>query len=401
MQNLKKKLKYSLVIGCSLLFLNCIEPFEPEAVNFNSALVVEATITDENKNQEIFVSRTFALDTTGIYGERGAEVSVTDTNGAVYNFMEVEEGKYVSNVSFAAKVGLGYTLSIITNDGSTYSSDEVIAPQPAKIDSLYAERDFKGGEDNEGMFIYVDSYDRTGVNSYYRYTYEETYKIIVPYWGPKDYYLVDGEVQLLPRIIQNRICYNTIPSINILQTTVDNLSGSKLTKFPVRFLNRGDFKITYRYSINVRQFVQNKNSFDYYELLNKLNSSESLFSQIQHGFLVGNIVSDKDSTEKVVGYFQVSSVSSERLFFNYTDYFPNEPRPEFPADCYFSFELPTFYRGESVGLIFFEDYDPVLNPRDLLPNLGTNNLGTLLNVPRPCGDCTVFGSNLKPDFWVD
>ena len=79
----------AMTIGFSMA--SCIDPFEPETVDFNSAIVIEATITDENKKQEILLSRTFALDTTGIYGERGAEVKVTDTNGTAYNFMEAEE----------------------------------------------------------------------------------------------------------------------------------------------------------------------------------------------------------------------------------------------------------------------------------------------------------------------
>lgn len=385
----------AVTIGFSMQ--SCVDPFEPEVVTFKSALVIEATITDENKYQEIKVSRTFALDTTGLYGEQGAQVAVTDANGTRYDFLEIEEGKYVSTVSFAAQSGLGYALSVITKDNSTYSSEEVVAPQPTQIDSLYAERDFKDGEANEGMFIYANSFDPTGNNQYYRYEYEETYKIIAPYWGNKEYVIVDGILELLPKTRENLTCYNTVPSIDVIQTTASDLSDSRISKFPVRFLNRNDFKITNRYSIKVKQYVQDKFAFVYYETLNKLNSSENLFSQIQNGFLVGNIISDNDKIENVVGYFQVSSVSSERIFFNYTDYFPNEPRPEFPADCYFTFQTPTIVNGESLGdLVFFEEYDIEANSRNLSPPLGD-----ILTVPRPCGDCTVFGSNVVPDFWVE
>lgn len=384
-----------MVMTIGLSMVGCIEPFEPEAVEFKSALVIEATITDENKNQEILVSRTFALDTTGIYGERGAEVSVTDTNGAVYNFMEVEEGKYVSNVSFAAKVGLGYTLSVITNDGSTYSSEEVRAPQPTQIYSLYAERDFKDGDANEGMFIYVDSFDPTGANNYYRYEYEETHKIIAPFWTNKEAYLDDeGLVAIRIREKEEQVCYKTNKSIDLIKTNTVQFSENRISKLPVRFINRNDYILTHRYSILVRQYVQSFQAYTYYDILDKLSGSESLLSQVQTGFFEGNISAVDNREDKVVGYFDVSSVSEKRIFFNYTDFFEGEVLPPFVVECPFLSNI-----GAMVTDI----------ERDVTTYWDDNNgqYGNFLK-PAPyifvdvlCGDCTKLGSNIKPDFWIE
>lgn len=394
-----------MTIGLSMA--SCVDPFEVEEVAYNSAIVIEATITDENKNQEILVSRTFALDTTGIYGEHGAEVRVTDTNGIVYNFLESEDGSYVSDVSFAAQAGVGYTLSVITNDGNSYLSDQVITPQPTEIDRLYAERDFKDGDANEGVFVYVDSYDPTGTNKYFRYTYEETYKIIAPFWSPADAYVVtpfpDPSFETKTRLKEERVCYKTLVSKNIIQETTIGFNENKVTKFPVRFIKREDYMLTNRYSILVSQYAQSITAYTYYKTLETLSGSTSLFSQIQTGFLEGNIKSENNTIENVIGFFEISSVSKRRIYFNYTDYYPDERLPDYPYDCQ-ELKIPVLsgippnrsplQDAIESGLYKFYNDNKLSN--------GNFDMGApYVMVIAPCSDCTEFGSNVKPDFWVE
>lgn len=390
----------AMTIGFSMTA--CIDPFEPEAVDFNSAIVIEATITDENKKQEILVSRTFALDTTGIYGEFGAEVKVTDTNGTVYNFLEAEEGSYISNVSFAAQAGLGYTLSVITNDGSTYASDAVIAPQPTQIDNLYAERGFKDGEVNEGMFIYVDSEDSSKSNEYYRYVYEETYKIVAPYWSPLDAYVIsrvvpDIRVGTVNREQDERICYNTLTLKEVIQINATNFTDNSINKFSIRFIDRDNTILASRYSILVKQFVESRAAYNYYETLQSLSDSESSLYQIQTGFIEGNLHSVTNKDENVIGFFQVSSFSEKRIFFEFEDYFPGEDPPSY--DCELLTPLLKALDGSEGYLIYGIDKDLFTFYNETEPlNVDTP---FIMAYPNSCGDCTVLGSNIKPDFWMD
>ena len=37
--------------------------------------------------------------------------------------------------------------------------------------------------------------------------------------------------------------------------------------------------------------------------------------------------------DKVIGYFDVASVTSKRIFFNYIDLFPNESLPPYYTEC--------------------------------------------------------------------
>ncbi len=404
---LMKIIKYSFLISCILLLVNCIDPFEIEATEFKSALVIEGTITDQEEIQRILVSRTFPLDTVLMTGLSTARVNVLDSNGGVYAFSETSPGDYRSNAPFAATAGLTYTLKVETADGNSYTSEETAVPAKTNIDNLYADRDFKDNGAEEGMFIYVDSYDATGQSKYYRYEYEETYKIIAPNWSASDAYIVsplpNPEVATRAKTKEERVAYNTVASNTIIQENTTQLGEDRVNKFPVRFINRENFILSHRYSILVRQFVQNRAAFSYYETLELLSGTESLFSQRQSGFLEGNIKSDTNAEEDVVGFFQVSTVSEKRLFFNYTDFFAGESLPKYPVDCTLvsppiineAGASPLLIAIELETLKYVEEYNQETNPNNL------SEFGPFLMVATPCGDSTFFGSNIVPDFWVE
>lgn len=57
-------LKYNTFILMGLMLLlsdACVEPIEPETVTFESAIVIDATITNEVMQQQLFISRTLSL----------------------------------------------------------------------------------------------------------------------------------------------------------------------------------------------------------------------------------------------------------------------------------------------------------------------------------------------------
>ncbi len=384
-----------------------MDPFEVQTNGFESSIVIEGTITDQNETQRILVSQTFPLDTVLMSGVSNAKVSILDSNGGVYPFTEENTGEYTSNTSFAAEAGLLYTLRVETSDGRIYLSEDTPVPAATSIENLYAERDFKDNTE-EGMFIYVDSYDPTGESKYYRYEYEETYKIIAPFWSSGDINVIAGypnpQFSIVPRSQEEQICYNTIKSNTIIQKNTTSLSEDRISKFPVRFINRDNFILRHRYSIMVKQYVQSRAAFAYYETLEKLSGSESLFSQLQTGFVEGNIFAEANRSEKVIGFFQVSTVSEERLFFNYTDFFLGERLPDFVSDCPLLSPAviveggisPLLDAVEQDLVTYYDEYSPPDN--GLIP---TEPAGPYYVVPRVCGDCTALGDNTVPDFWIE
>ena len=379
---------------------SCVEPFTPETVTFESALVVEATITDELAEQQIFLSRTFQFEADGPELERDAVVRVSDDLGNTIDFLEVAPGTYRSANAFRAIPGRLYTLNVQTRDGRTYSSQTAQIPVEAPLSRVYAERTFNSFGD-EGVGIFVDSFDPTGNSRNYRYLYEETYKIIAPFWNETAMISTGVEcgVDLIPREAEERVCFNTELSTDLIITDTNGFEEDRVERFLVRFINRNNFIITHRYSVLVKQLIQSDAAYSYFETLQEFSGSQSLFSETQVGFLNGNVSSDMDRDEKVLGYFDIASVSEMRIFFDYEDLFPNEPPPPFVSTCIES-SPPLVSEGGARCVLAPQVETNIVRyvrPNDD-PIVGE---GPYIIVPRVCGDCTALGQTEIPEFWTE
>ncbi|WP_281542121.1 DUF4249 domain-containing protein [Maribacter aestuarii] len=400
MQDLHIKLKYVIVLSV-LTVVCCTEPFDIPKTKTEGILVVDARITNENKQQVVRLSRTVPLDSNAINGEAQAQVLVSDDLGNEFRFNESESGTYLSDANFAVVPGRVYELKVETSDGWSYSSQRTQAPPAARIDRLYAEKGIRDSLE-QGVFIYVDNDEPANGPFYYKYEYEETYKVFAPYWVPEEAYLVNFDptisgavpTDVRPKMQEEQVCYPSVKSKRIIQGNTAGLTGNSLEKFPVRFVAQSNYILAYHYTILVRQYVQSPQAYTYYETLAKLSSVENVFSQIQTGFFEGNITSDVDVLEPVLGYFEVASVDEQRIFFDYGDIFPGERRPNFPFLCEFQAPLRGLRSAIEFEILEFYDYNDPPDPQYSEP-------GPYIMVPRVCGDCTVLGSNVIPDFWTE
>lgn len=409
------------VVFATIIFIiavSCVEEIPLETESFDSLLVVEATITNENKQQEILLSRSYMLDSITIY-EPNATVIVTDDELNTHTFSETEPGLYKSQNTFAAQANRNYKLSIVTSNGRKYVSNQIQLTQPTSIDNLYFERDFNENG-IEGVSAYVDSYDATGNSKYYRHIYEETYKIIAPLYDPEEMIsngvvfpilvddqphfnsiqeLIDFLVTTQFRPEQQQICYNTILSNNIAIANTNNQLEDRLDKYRIRFIGRDNSEIQHRYSILVKQFVQSREAHVFYETLKTQSISESVFSETQPGFLTGNIFSETNTNEKVVGFFEISSFDSKRIFFNYEDLFVDEDLPPYYLACDEFFTPPILTVDPLSGIWLNSPLVNALN--DGFQYYDDNAYPPYRLVHNVCGDCTNLGEISVPDFWEE
>lgn len=404
-------MKRTIFICVLLLNVSCVEELDLiQETSFESVLVVEAELTNEFKHHKILLKRTSPLSNEELETttEVNAQVFIEE-NGISIDFQEVSEGVYRSTEEFQAIAGNDYQLKITTSSGKTYASDIRQLTTATEIDELYFERDFNENND-EGVSIYVDAYDPTSTSKYYRFEYLEAYKIIAPKWIPQDL-ILDGPAEILesyvtvPRPIEEHTCYNEVQSNTILITNTLDLSEDRLDKHRVRFLNRDNYRISHRYTILIRQYVLSPDSYNYYQNLKNLASSESILSEIQVGYLNGNIFEINNSNEKVIGFFDVNFVDEKRIYFNYENLFPNEALPPYVKDCEFFF-TPALVNPDPVGPRFplwdaladgnwkYLAENPQFDPNHRFK-------GPFLLVVRECGDCTALGSSTPPDYWVE
>lgn len=431
---------YFLFIG--LFFTSCVDVLDIEEITNSDGsglLVVEAILTDEFKNQVVYLSRSdnrsdLERDTTFIpfltpglrprdtvNVEEGAIVRLLSNDGREFNFTETKAGTYNSDEIFALQMGTAYQLEIITTEGDEYVSESVEIQGKATIDNLYAERAVSE-TGAEGVAIFVDSQPNNGLTENYRFVYEETYKVIAPLWADQEFKLTDYTLcpesdytlEVVDREVQNRVCYNTIDSNTVLQTSTFNSTTDNVERFMVRFIGMDNFIITHRYSILVKQYVQSLESYTFYETLRKFSSSESLFSQIQPGELLANISRKDGEREAILGWVEAVSVSEERIFFDFEDIFPEEELPPYPFNCQLlSVQERILWCPRGAPEQLFDGCPPGAiegivgnfytyyagDESELAPNSACP--GPYVVAPNICGDCRFLGDNVEPEFWIE
>ena len=392
-----QKNKFILFFLTTLFFSSCTESYVLKSDTYEEALVVEATITNELKKQEVKLSKTAKLEDDGVVNETGATVTIKDDLGTIFTFKE-ENGIYISEAAFQAVPNRIYTLEIKTSNGKVYQSSNETLTTENQIESVVPAvvTDSKEGR---GVEIRVHNYDPTNTSKYYRYEYEETYKIIAPVYRQEKLVVTGPQsIALVPNDPDTRICYSTKASNDIILTTTTNLQEDRVN-FPVRFISDQNYIISHRYSILVKQYVQNLESYTFRKTMKEISSSASVLSPKQPGFINGNLKCVSNTGEKVIGFFEVSSFSSKRIFFNYSDLFPGEPLPPYYTDCTeeeykfcFGFSMPTPCRGN----ILIDR----INAHSITYKY--NIEGSLYyTVPVECGDCTSFSSKQIPSFWTN
>jgi len=183
-----------------------------------------------------------------------------------------------------------------------------------------------------------------------------------------------------------------VNSTNYILATTTGLSENNLENFLVRFLETGNPKLSNRYSLLVKQVAISRDAHYYYETMEKLSGSNNLFSQNQPGFVQGNITAANPDI-KVLGYFNVSSVSSKRIFFDYYDFYEvGEPRSYFSEDCNPAIpELRNQAEIEALGEVVAAGYVKLLRTTPTAFEV----------VESECIDCNYWGTNVKPEFWEE
>ncbi|MDI9308586.1 MAG: DUF4249 domain-containing protein [Limnohabitans sp.] len=402
-----RKLLYKSFLLIAICFIySCTEPYALQSDTFENVLVVEATITNELKKQEIKLSRTYPLEESGSKIEKGATVYIVDNNGNRYDFQENNDS-YISNTIFQAQPNKTYELHIQTSDGKTYVSNREKLTSVSPITEISKEIIIK--DNTKGVQLGVKSFDPTNSSKYYRFEYEETYKIIAPKWVPiKAFRTSLTTYELSPRISEAKVCYGFKKSNSIIQLATNTLLEDRVN-LPIRFIDSKDYIIGNRYSILIKQYVQNLEAYTYYRTLSQLSQNQNILSQNQPGFLSGNIRCENNTKEKVAGFFEIASVSEKRIFFNFSDLFPND-EPKYIVNCsddapnikyQFCFEPPRVNphcKGREF-LAGLEDKKIAYHSETTLDPVTDLKLITAYDIK--CGDCSSFASNIKPAFWID
>ena len=360
------------------LLSGCIKQFIPGVSEDQNMLVVEGLITDQPGHNTIKLTTSMPL---GLPSQSkplsGCFVTVSDDLGNVSSLNETDAGIYNPDPSFHGVVGRSYTLHIKTDfklGNRSYQSLPVLMKPVPPIDSIYYDRlvltrsTLDDHPTGEGCQIYLDTHDPENSCKYYRWEYIETWEIQLPY------------------LVPNNICWVSGNSdhINIKNTT--SLSEDRIEKLPVNLITNQTDRLKIRYSILVNQYSIDEEEFNYWDKLQKIVEQVGSLYDITPSSIPSNISRIEKPSEAVLGYFSVSAVKSKRIFIN--DQFRG--MPNLYSDC----------ANATIGI------DNV--PSNL--TLGATAWVIIVHLEPPppyrivtffkgCADCTVRGTNIRPDFW--
>ncbi|MCV9926685.1 DUF4249 domain-containing protein [Flavobacterium sp. LS1R49] len=371
---------------------SCTDTYALQTNTYEEAIVVEATLTNELKKQEIKITKTARFEDEGVTVEKGANVIVKDDQGNEYNFTE-QSGIYVSQTEFNVVPSRAYYLEIVTKDGKIYKSSNETLTTETPITSIVPT--VVSNKQGMGVQINVNSYDPNNTSKYYRYEYEETYKIVAPRWSTFKA-VVSGprSVDLIQNSTDTKTCYSTKKSTDIMLFNTSNLTEDRVN-YPIRFIEQNDYIISHRYSILVKQYVENLAAYTFHKTMKEISSSSSVLSPKQPGIISSNIKCISNTDEKVIGYFDVTTVSSRRIFFNYTDFFPYTPDPAYINQCD---DIPFKFCFDGEDCEGETMLYKITNKAITYVSGGGSSYTMVDSV---CGDCTMFSANIVPSFWVE
>jgi hypothetical protein len=374
---------------------SCIIPYEIGTQEYDKVIVVDGIVTTEFKKHSVRLSYTSPISFSE-YGSlqnalQGADVWVENSNGAIYSFNEHSPGNYRSDIDFEAKEEYDYQLFFRTSEGKLYQSTKnkpIPAPPIDSIYDRYAELiPVNSTVQEAGIQFFLDSHDPTGKAKNFRYEWEETYKIVTPYDSRYEYDFDLGEIVVRETPIN--VCYSSNISTSLIIGTSVGSSANRVAELPIQFVSGETDILRNRYSILVRQFAVNNDTYNYYQRMKSSERQGTLFDE-QQGSIIGNVSSVDNPNETVLGNFEVSGVSSLRVFFDLDDLDDKLLYPNFRYRCVTDNLIGTSI-NEALNYLQSNQYNIV--GLDVEPPV---TLATTY-----CTDCTWYATDVKPDFWTD
>jgi len=384
-------LRFYVFYGLTVLSLTgCIEPFDPVGVRDSAGiLVVEGMILEEGTT--IKLSRTVKLDEklsrTGLKDLNDAIIQVIDESKNVVAVAEPKmnndvavSGTYIIRDKIVFTPGIKYALDIKTGN-KHYQSAFVLPVRTPEIDEVSWKIN-----DDLSLDIMVSTHDPENEVNYYRWAFEEDWEYTATFVA---LYRYDP---LLAQIVEqdlstpnNRFyCWSSNVSKEMLLGTTDRLTEAVIKNKPVLSIPAYDSRLSFLYSILVKQYGLDKESYIYYENLRKNVEDNGTIFGPQPNEKTGNIRCLSNPDEPVIGYIAISKETTSRIFIDVSRMIPFDERGCSQADLRVLL-VSQMIHNHNNGWGIYEYWPPS---------------STFRGADIKCLDCTIRGGTKnKPDFW--
>lgn len=378
---------FPLILLPFIILIGCRDPFEPDVTTQDlNYLVVEGFIEIDDQESILKLSRTSPLrDENQIKIESGANITLMSENGESWGFSEKEPGTYGLIGTFDSN--LTYKINILLRNNQEYESDPLIPKMSPPIQNVGFTRN------DDGVNIHVSTQGNEEA-IYFLWDYEETWLFRPPFPTAFIFNPETKDIDLRRPEKQVGLCWLDNKVNRIILDNSARFANNRINQKEIVFIPNLSEKLMTRYSISVRQRAVDKDAFDFWEIMRK-NTEDigGIFSPLP-SLISGNINPVNSSGTAAIGFVSMGKSSFERFYINVQDV---RPWPIFIPDYMLCMVQPDTIRPVSYALEFSgPNFSPTVQV--------VNEMGGIIGyrgTETRCADCTLRGSNVKPDFWED
>lgn len=373
----------------ALGLLACKEPFEPELSQADlRVLTVEGYLDTEGKSSKLYLGFT-----RRIYGENlgpgstpavGAEVYLESSSGQRYELIDQLDGNYVFEHDVEEEGT--YRLRIVLSGSESYTSELLYPLVSTPIEDIGFDQDERGVE------IYITTRGSQSVDDFI-WTFSETYAFSPKFVSPYIYRPESKNVETRFPEETIYLCYRTLVSPDLILETSSNFDENVIFKKPITRILPGDERLSTRYSILVSQMALSPEAAEFWEIMRK-NTDDigTIFSPMPSN-ITGNMIRDQDPEAAVIGHVSLGVIQQRRMFIGVQDVSPwvNDLK------AYYDCELD----ADTVSASGFEERFGTGVKFPAMAVFANNSIIGYRSALRRCVDCTLRGTNVRPEFWRD
>jgi len=373
-----------MVLVLFLVGYSCVSPYVADIENEPDLISIEASLIKGEQEQTVKVSTTASLNSSTFIPVRGCDVSLIDEFDNAWHYNDLTGGIYRTSIPDEELIhGRHYKIRVITADGNVYESGYEVLNTGIEVDSLYYDIEDKvdemTGEPYTGIQFYLDVKAGEDDSRYFRWRIDETYEYTS--FGPISYfYLDETHTPIIPEDEWEVYrCWQGGEISGLFQSSTIDLYQNEKKRIYLNYVSARTERLRIKYSLQVKQYTLNEDAYNYFEQ-NRIATEEAdgLYTR-QPRQPITNMMNVDDESERVLGYFWVSSQTSQRIFV------PRIEEMDVNAEDCAYWEYSDLEDGEGPFPIYLFD---------------DKNSGKLYTSSRDCFDCTRRGgSNIKPDYW--
>ena len=391
-----------IILLFSITFYSCIEEYSlPSSAfaNYKSEVVIQGRILRGGETI-IYMTQTQPMGTVLKQETQieNAKIKVIGQNGYQSEYAEYDADNhyYVIDTKDLPN-NTQYVLQAEAN-GETFQSEFLTLLETPDIEDI----NYKELED--GISIHVSTKNSDNESRYYMWSYEEDWEFTATYD------LI--ALSTLGRLIYNKYTYNELTSYvnpyyrcwkhdesqSIHIYTTKDLNQNVVKDVELLHIPIDDSRISYIYSILVKQFSLSEEAYSYYASLKKFSEESSgLFTPMPYE-VKGNIKCTSSPEIKAKGYVLASNIKTKRIFIYESD-FKNIYSTYHDAACNIE---SSFDAAKRSNLWTFAWNDRV-NLDDAVIMSPNNNIIDLEDIiySKGCVDCRFIegATKQRPDFW--